>query len=220
MKAYHLHTPKSGGTFLKTKLIDPLQTYCGLQFVNQSAHEAWSLVADDVYVISSFREPVKRIVSHYCHFNEVNEEEIITVATFVEWYNSNKTYLKNYQSKNFLIIKDFSNHRPALRSEQVFIDVQINETELYKNIKRTNVLIRDNQFNDEKLEQIKLNIISDLNLSNNFYVKDVQNFYNSRQTSHKLYAELPETIKKQIRQDNALDYELYLNNSLYWNNGQ
>jgi hypothetical protein len=202
MNAFHFHTPKTGGTFLKYKLRKPLEQFCKLKFVNVKAHDSWELATNDVYVFSSFREPIKRLVSSYCHFRDAMLEPDPTVKGLMNWYEENSDILINYQAKNFLI-------------DEVF-----NEKLIIENIKKVNLLIRDNQFNDEKLERIKLQIISDLNLSNGFYVKDISNVFNSRSASHKLYAELPETIKKQIRQDNALDCEVYLNNSLYWNNGQ
>jgi len=220
MKAYHLHTPKTGGSFLKYKLIKPLETYCNLEFVNKSVHEAWSLVEDDIYIISSFREPVRRIVSHYCHFMEANEDALPSLDGFRKWYKNNKAYISNYQSKNFLVTADLSKWRFALRNESVFINVDLDENKLFENLRRTNLLIRDNQFSDVHLDQVKLKIIQDCNLVNTFHVKDFPSNYNSRETSSNLFAQLSQSDIDCIMEDDELDHKVYLDNSLYWNNGQ
>ena len=220
MRAYHLHTPKTGGIFLKHKLIRPLEIYCGLETISNCFHEAWSLVEDDTYVISSFREPIKRIVSHYCHFMEANEDVLPTLDSFRKWYENNKTYISNYQSKNFLVIADLSAPKNALRSTPIFINVELDEDKLFKNLRRTNLLIRDNQFSDVHLNQVKLKIIQDCNLVNTFYVEDIPSDYNSRETSVNLFAQLSQSDIDFIKEDNEIDYKVYLDNSLYWNNGQ
>jgi hypothetical protein len=220
MKAYHLHTPKTGGIFLKNKLIRPLEIYCGLETISNSLHEAWSLVEHDTYVISSFREPIKRIVSHYCHFMEANENALPTLDDFRKWYENNKTYISNYQSKNFLVTADLSVPRRTLISESIFIDVELDKIKLFENLRRTNLLIRDNQFSDAHLDQVKLKIIQDCNLVNTFHIKDIPSNYNSRKTSADLFAQLSQSDIDSIKEDNELDYKVYLDNSLYWNNGQ
>lgn len=220
MKAYHLHTPKTGGIFLKIKLIRPLEIYCGLETISNCFHEAWSLVEDDTYVISSFREPIRRIVSHYCHFMEANDDALPNLDGFRKWYKNNKTYISNYQSKNFLVTADLSVPKNVLRSTPIFINVELDENKLFENLRRTNLLIRDNQFSDVHLDQVKLKIIQDCNLVNTFHVKDFPSNYNSRETSVNLFAQLSQSDIDSIKEDNELDYKVYLDNSLYWNNGQ
>ena len=220
MNVFHLHVPKTGGTFLRFKVIEPLRTHCGLNLINKTAHHAWGLVEEDTYVISSFREPVKRIVSHYCHFIEANENVIPTIESFRQWYEINKTYLSNFQTKNFLVTDGYKNPMRALRSDPTFINVEINEDKLFQNLKRINVFIRDNQFNDVCLEQIKNKIAKECKIQNTFYVKDRYSIYNSRKESSNLFAQLSQSDIDSIMEDNELDYKVYLDNSLYWNNGQ
>ena len=221
MKLCQVHIPKTGGVYLNQKLTWPLTQYCGAELKRNNAHEAWSLIDDDTYIISSVREPIKRIISHYCHFQESLDDTLeINVKNFRTWYEENVLYLQNYQAKNFFVTDDLSQWRNALIPEQIFIDCVVDENIVLNNVKKINVLLRDNQLTDQHLFKVKDKIISELNLIHNYLPKNIPPDYNSREISKQIYNQLTLDDETRIKKDNELDYEIYLNDSYYWNYGQ
>ena len=71
-KLYLLHIPKTAGWYLRTELLDFVAD--GLKEKNielidfeNNSHSGWSLVDDETYLITCFRDPVKRLVSHFAY---------------------------------------------------------------------------------------------------------------------------------------------------------
>ena len=86
-KVNYIHIPKTAGWYLRTELLD--YVFYGLQEKNvhlvdlyDHGHHGWTQVDDKSYLITCFRDPVKRLVSHFtymialrnCYLNLLEDE--------------------------------------------------------------------------------------------------------------------------------------------------
>jgi len=145
-KINYVHIPKTAGWYIRHELLDfvldPLEEK-GVSFleVKDHYHTGWNLVDDQTYVITSFRDPVKRLVSHFTYMcglrdyyyyalnsqdyphglrllaNSVvqNTKQVWnyqpTIEDLYRWIEDNKNYLTDYQSKNIMLDYDINDHQ-------------------------------------------------------------------------------------------------------------
>jgi hypothetical protein len=220
MGVYHLHIAKTGGEYLKHKLLHALM-HVNI-FYEPYPHLGWFPVEINDFVICNLREPTKRIVSHFVHAteNSIDRYELNRKGLF-EFYN-NHLFLNNYQSKNILFDKDTLNENLAftLTDSRAFDDLIIDKNVLYERIARIDALLKDTQLNDEVFNQVQEKMLIHLKLPKFYKIEDVPPNYNDRSDSSRIYAELSQSDLDFFRKNNELDYEIYENNSLFWNGGK
>jgi len=107
---YHFHIGKTGGTYLYNTLVEPLfeALWANSIFTLNGAYHVGWLNRQKNYVLSSFRDPVKRTASHYAFYKmgggRRNSRQT-NILDFMPWVETYQNLLANYQSKNFLYEK-------------------------------------------------------------------------------------------------------------------
>ena len=238
---YHFHVHKTGGVWFLTNVVSELgpsmrpMLYHTLNLSHPNGKN--KLVPMDFYkndyIVSSFRDPVKRTVSHFSWlitgdvpvfykdpFNkELGSYTDITVDNLMEWVDIRKDYISNYQSKMFSYPLVHENIGMGYQ-DQMFNDFIPNKEDTYKYINRVNFLYRVEQGVESNKEIIK-NIIWD-----EFNITDRKLYPSNNATTHEndvsrdLYNSLSTKQKDIIYSINDIDSEIYETSSLFWNNGE
>lgn len=230
-KFYFLHIPKTSGRFCKENIVNPLLPVFankGISCQLYPSHANWDIEYIDsyTYVFSIFRDPAKRIISHYCHDivldNEARRKVPVGTAkeinrySFLSWVKENQTYLSNFQAKNFLLedktmdheVKDFFN----------FTLKEDDKNDILKKIERTNILIKPINLNKTTSLLIQNRILFDFNLikkEDNLEFFDNPEFYN--EDSNNLFNMLIPDDLEYLNSFNEFDLEIYNNDSNFWN---
>ena len=244
---YHLHIPKTGGTSLFLMLRENLfpilfKNNIPISIYNKEKrdHSGWKPVIDNQYIMSSFRDPVKRVVSHFFWMLNLIEASGIEVTRenkhifyfgsniedyrnptkqeFIHWIQKNKNYLSDYQSKNFFYRENDQvvpmcviGCSPALSIKE------FNKDEAIKNILRTNLLIKTENIKINNFENIFNKILNDFDLKNTNKIKINTNTSNSNKKSFEFYNSLSKKEIEYIQSINLLDLEIYNTDSFFWN---
>jgi len=243
---HQIHIPKTAGTLLCTFLnanLTPILLKNNFKIFGYNEqtmrHHGWGPVTENQYLVSSFRNPSKRMVSHFFQMlshpavdnikvtrenryiydigSRVNNYEQPTKNEFFNWIEKNDKWLSNYQSKNFFY-----------RADDLFIPKCIlglagplsikdfNKPEVLDNIKRVNLLIKSENLKTENFENILNKILNDYNLKND---KPINLDYNNRNRSKKsfeFYNSLSLKEVEYIESLNTLDLEIYNTESFFW----
>lgn len=224
-KVYHLHIPKTAGRFIKDNIIVPntgifyennIKNYVG------NSHANWDLnfIDDKTYIISSFRDPIKRTVSDYVHelvldnsgnrIVEIGKSDGINRLSFMNWAKNNKDYISDFQSKNFYIDDpnkshlDFNNFSFCLSKDNMNI--------VRDRINSINIFIKTENISYKKIVS---KISSDLNIriSAIEHINDKNKYYNPE--SEYLYRSLSKEDIKYLENLNKNDYEIFYTDSLF-----
>jgi len=242
---YHLHIPKTGGTSLEVFLIQNVYP----EFLKNNisifkddlngAHLGWKPVKDNQYIISSFRNPSKRVVSHffwmlklrlldnpkitrenkhnYSIGSKVKDYNNPTKIEFFSWIEKNNKWVSDYQSKNFFYRENdlvvpicvFGCSPPLSINE-------FNKDEVLNNIKRTNLLIKSEDIKLNNFNNLMNKILIDLNIENKNKIKLTTNDINTNEKSFEFYNNLSLKEIEYIESLNTLDLEIYNTDSFFW----
>lgn len=228
---YFLHIPKTAGRFAYQNLLMELEGSLNegqvrIDVHNQtgvSSHQAWctTYIEDTTYIISIMRDPVKHLVSLYCHTQaiSINGERIsplggptINKKDFFNWIN--QEWLSNYQSKNIMVEKESTTrftHKELFKKP-------ITELEPVKQkLSRINLLLRNEDLTEANIVKIRKKILEDLGIeatsvSTNFVVNP--NFSNEDSTN--LYNSLTKAEKDVIYKFSPIDKQIYEDDSYFW----
>jgi hypothetical protein len=217
---YFLHIPKAGGHWVLSEIIDVVR---GDIFVfDKVAHYAWKPVIKSTYLISSWRDPAKRTVSHYCwlvHSGLIPESKL-TVKDFFEWVDENKAFLSNFQSKSILSSGDAGGM--FFSADKIFLGINnIDEEILVKRIRSFEVFIRDNQMNFETATDVVEKIYSDFpNNERKQGTSKKDRGHNENVNSAILFNKLNQEEIETLYYLNNIDSKIYFDNSLFWNKGK
>jgi len=231
-KFYFLHIPKTSGRFCKENVVVPLLktfTKNKISFQLFPSHANWdtSYIDNNTYIFSIFRDPIKRMVSHYCHDivldNEgkrkipVGKAKEINRDLFLSWVQENEIYLTDFQAKNILLEDNKMNHE--IKSFFNFKLTKEEKNNVIKKIKKINLFIRAVNLNKNDCLLLQNKILLDFNLYprlENIEFFDNQEFYN--QDSSNLFKTLNNEDILYLNSLNSFDLEIYNNNSYFWNN--
>ena len=129
LEFYQIHIPKTAGTLLYTFLntnLNPILLKNNFNIFDDSQqnmrHAGWSQVTENQYLVSSFINPSKRIVSHFFQMlknqlsynvkitrenkhkysigSKINDYNNPTKIEFFSWIEKNSKWVSDYQSKN------------------------------------------------------------------------------------------------------------------------
>jgi len=206
-------------------------------------HWCWyePYVQDDSYIFTSFRDPAERLVSNYAwkalraisYGLSPYKEEDITVENFYKWLDKHRDVYTDFQSKNLVYYNPDDSiyveavHKgwekddiPRINSflyNKHFADYPLNKEEVFSNIKRVNLFVKDTTLLKED-QQIKLRdkIINDLGLppTNILITNKVYGNYNP--ISKELFKKFTEKQIEEIYQSNPLDSEIWFTSNLFY----
>ena len=188
----------------------------------------------DDYIVSTFRDPVKRTVSHFAWtlididvfykdpFNKgLGVYTEATVDNLMEWVELRKDFISNYQSK--MLSYPMVHKRYGLGyDDELFSNFIPNKQETLNKIKHVNLLLRTEQGIEKNKEDLKniiwdqFNIPSDKRIS----IKNKDAESHANKASLDLYSLLSDKQKEKIASINDIDMEIYETNSLFWKNGE
>jgi hypothetical protein len=217
---YHLHIPKTAGitlnVFLKKSIAPDL--IANNISCNVDGHHGWKLVNKETYILTSLREPIKRLVSHFCFMNSLNNIDSLskTPQDFLLWFENNKEVLSNYQSKN-LFYNDSDIYTPEfLRGCSPELSLKtFSQTHVKNNISKINILLRTEDINSKKIIKVGNKILKDFNINhfNTFNIS--KEHYNSNTVSRLLFSKLSKSDISYLESNNLLDLDIY-NTDLYF----
>ena len=246
---YHLHIPKTGGTYLSSILnnnLFPILLKNNISIFNynnynkrKQSHSGWKPIIDNQYIISSFRDPVKRIISHFFGMLKLIEKSEIKVTRenkhifyfgsnikdyknptkqeFMYWIEKNKDYLSNYQSKNFFYRENDQVLPICVQGFSSALSIkEFNKDEAIKNILRTDLLIKTENIKINNFENILSKILNDFDLKNEKKIIIKVNRSNSNEKSLTFYKSLSKEEVEYIESLNILDLEIYNTDSFFW----
>lgn len=227
---YHFHIGKTGGTYLFNTLVAPLfeALWANAIFtLNGSYHVGW-VQRPNNYILSSFRDPVKRTVSHYSFFKmgggRRNSRQT-DIPDFMTWVNTYPDLLSDHQSKNFLYEKKnytLNAFNPLEMIDHDFLKIKVEKKTVLTRVSEVNILLRDNQLNNTTCEAVIAKISKDFNLQFPPQITPIKkkSQYRITDESFQIYQSLTEQEKKLIYELNPVDSEVYFSPWLFFNNGR
>ncbi len=246
-----MHVPKTAGTYinhyLTFSLSYPIKKNKSNIKIDLFGHMGWKPITENTYTISSFRDPVSRLVSYYCFMlnlyninmeqfnllrihtvhpdNRVKDLSNPTLKEFMSWVEKHEDVLSNYQSKNFSYNEQDS-YKPKFL-ESFTADLRLNnfsKEETLSNIKKINVMLKHTQANSETMKNVSEKILLDLGINETPYLVETKEkaskFVNDYSVSKRLFSELSKKDIEYLESINLLDMEIYNTDSLFWNNGK
>jgi hypothetical protein len=227
---YHFHIGKTGGTYLYNTLVEPLFEALwanGIFTLNGSYHVGW-LNRPKNYILSSFRDPVKRTVSHYAFYKMGGgrrNSRPTNLPDFMTWVNTYPELLADHQSKNFLYAKKnytLNSFNPLEMIDPDFLRIIIDKKTVLARVSEVNVLLRDNQLNNVTCEAALAKISLDFNLEFPPKITPIKkkSQYRITDESYQIYQSLTEQEKKYLYELSPLDSEIYFSPWLFFNNGR
>lgn len=238
-KIYFLHIPKTGGRFLSKYILEPIQNTLEQNNIktislpsNIHKHGGWYKdIDDETYVITIFRDPVEFFISALAHMisDEVglidkNNNFILKhngASLEIEKYQIYKalsefTYLKDFQSQNFILEPSIGNtiYESRVKHKDNFI---INKELVYKRIKRTNLMLRHKDLKNMNYYDLVNKISSDLGVDIKINLGETDSLTFKNYASESLFNKLSQEEKDYIYNHFMFDKEIYYNDSLFWN---
>ena len=225
---YHLQIAKCGGTYLNNMVINKISKILKnnkINFINGEHHMGWQ-EGNNIYKISCFRDPVKRLVSHYTFHKKdyVDNLSLMSVDNFISWIKNNEEFISNYQIKNFLYTnQDLSlnifNPETSNKIDPNFLSINIDKELSIKRIKKVNILLKDSQLNENTCSLVANKILKDFNISFNFFIdNNKKHNHNVTKESFVIYKNLNKKTIQYLYDINNLDSEIYFSDSIYFNN--
>jgi len=228
---YFLHIPKTGGSYLKNMILDSLFKIFknnNVNFINDEyAHIGWQNLENN-YIISNFRDPVKRTISHYNFFlkNDKKESSIKKDNGLIDWVKQYQNFISNYQSKYFIYTKKNLDAQifsptffPGVDSD--FSKIILNKNLVLDRINSVNILLKDTQLNENACNSVVKKILYDFNINSKIFI-DTKKKYNHKvsKNSLEIYKSLTTKEIDYLYSLNNVDSEIYFSNNLYFNNGK
>ena len=164
-KFYFLHIPKTGGRFINMNIIEPMRSYLEENNIKVSSmgediykpnHDNWntSFIDDNTYIITIFRDPAKRTVSHFIsnEYGASDFDKKYNVDYFLNWVKENE-YTRNFQSKSIIVEKSVN---------EADFNFEIEKDQLNKRLNRINLILKHKKMNYSYCSEIQEKITKDL----------------------------------------------------------
>lgn len=239
---YHLHIPKTGGTYIREHMTRFLSNNLKENNIKEIvAHDGWTHVTPTTYVLTTLRDPAKRTVSHFAfyllvngYFNNPEYTNDIIKKMFLEWLDRpENNYIRNFQSKNLFFVKSSNNHSFSKEDLHIntmledgflfdkqkdFISINLSDKDILSRAKSIDMIIQDKDLNDHTCFMA----IEEICKSFGFEYKDNPVFFpnsfgdNINEKSEILFSLLSKQEIDNLYRINNLDSELYFTDSIYW----
>lgn len=239
-KVYFLHIPKTGGRFLTKYILRPIEEQLlknNIELVrtpeDMRQHAGWpSWIDDQTYIISLFRDPCEFFVSAVSHSVAIKNNLVDQNNWNVIKNNNNDfrvdkselydalekwSFMKDFQSQNFILspnvemISILQYARIKYESKE-----SVNKDEIYKRIKRINLMIRHKDLKFMNYDLLVNKISEDLGINIKLETTNVDKEYFKNKASEILFNSLTVEDKSIICENFKLDKEIYDNDSLFW----
>jgi hypothetical protein len=226
---YFLHIAKTAGTTFYNNVIYPEKENLKKNNIDIESklghitkHWCWfeELTGPNSYIFTIFRDPVKRLVSHYAYQNilsaEYNKEypdpEKINLKNFLKMEEAWKVEYSDYQSKSLLY--QFP-ELYVLEYQNGFKDLQVDKILLQERLNRINLMIKTEDLNSKNFQiKLKNKIFNDLNVNQSKTIIFNKQLVNS--FSNTIYNQLSDIDKKRIYENSPNDSEIYFSNRYFW----
>lgn len=216
-KFYYLHIPKTGGRYIKSKILPQLLNH--IEVVSMVDHSGWiNEIDDNTYIMTIIRDPIKTICSLYTHMvisriGILNDDEDLKKGInsykkiknlyldknfFINWLTENNVY-HNLQSKHFLPIF------PSISDNAAPVEKNIDL--ILKRLDRINLKFDHDSVIGEGIYKITNKIYEDLNIYIDIENDSSYKYYNVG--SSLLYNSLTDEEKKYISKYFDIDYIIY-----------
>ena len=218
---YHLHIPKTGGETLNLFFKDNLVDYFIKNKIEYQIEGHFGLkpISKKTYTVTCFRDPIKRLVSHYCFMNLLNKKTNLDkeAKDFLLWFDDNKNILSNYQSKN-LFYDSTDEYEPLILSgcSSKLSLKRFNLDDVKMNLSTIDIILKTETINSVKLLSVGEQILKDFNLKLKAPFNISKEYRNSNPPSRILFSKLSKTEILYLEQANLLDFEIYNTNSLFF----
>lgn len=225
---YHLQIAKCGGTYMNNIFVHNLFKIFNdndINYIDGEYHLGWQDIENN-YTISCFRDPLKRTISHYAYYKNGGQDgmPMTDVPNFIEWVKQNEEMLSNYQIKNFLYTKkNFSLNpfNPTHGMDPDFMSINIDKDKAMSRIKSAQILLKNSQLNDNTCLSVMQQILDDFGLDQKSFIDYNKKYdHNITAGSKEIYDSLSSTDIDYIYSINSLDSEIYLSDSLFFNEGK
>jgi hypothetical protein len=218
-KIYHLHIPKTGGQYINSTILIPLNKTFEENNIKNIAigHACWRKITDETYIVTCFRDPVQRTVSHFCYYlkSSLNVNNIkSSKKEFLNWISQNKNYISNFQSKNLIYEDSIINAPFFFLKDDNFLNIsKVNKNDVFNKAKRVDLLLKNDRLNAKYSKIAKEKICNDFEIK--IQKEPNKTFFNKNKESFSLYSEL--TIKEIdfIYSINDIDSDIYFDESLF-----
>jgi hypothetical protein len=225
---YHLQIAKCGGTYINNIFVHNLFNIFNnnsINYIDGEYHLGWQDL-ENMYTLSCFRDPLKRTISHYAYYKNGGHggQALVDIPNFIEWVKQNEQLVANYQIKNFLYTKKnfhLNPFNPTSGIDPDFMSIKIDKNKAIDRIKNTNILLKNSQLNNETCLSVMQIILDDFNLDQKSFInKNKQHDHNITIGSKEIYDSLNTKEIEYIYNINNLDSEIYMSNSLFFNDGK
>lgn len=239
---YHLHIAKTGGSHLRLFLEENVVKILKNNNIKIAHfdHFGWRPVNDKTYIVSSFRDPVKRAVSHFAYMvyslfistnnknsiytrhitgfdSRIKKDEDLSPDDLIMWLTTNKDVLSNYQLKNMFYDKEDLYVPKFLIGTTAQLSLsKFNFNDAINNLSRINILLKTEDLTNENM--IKMSKL----IFNHFNIKDEKTrYFNIRQkintyaVSQELFNKLSKEYIEEIEKLNKEELEIYNTDSYF-----
>lgn len=211
---YFLTIHKNGNRVIQDKVINKI-TKSLSDVPIYVGNKGWTPVTDKTFVLSTFRHPILRTISHFCDYkkNVLNDYTEPNIKEFAQWFDDNQQALSNYQLKNLFYMPNSEND---LLNDNEFKELQLPEkmSEIKNRIRRMDCLIRIDNVRNETLLNISQVILKEFGKE---FIPDHPSHieYNVNLLSRQLAMSLPEKMKSHLEYMNDLEMNIYSTDSLF-----
>jgi hypothetical protein len=211
---YFLHIPKTAGHYIENRIVYPIEGYLLSKNIKiHKGHQYWYPVNNETYVISSFRDPIKRTISMFSHYRKYIDSVDNNRDNLMLWIEKNQKYLSNFQSKS-LIYNNAPKKDWYLIENEDFINLEIDSKILEKNIKKIQIFIKVENLDNNSILKIRKKILQDFNCNITDKINEKMKIGNKLKDnvnleSLDLYSKITDFDKKYIEDLNIIDYKIY-----------
>lgn len=255
---FNLHIPKTGGTYFRENILKPIEPYLNESGIatdtngdggenrfakTQTFHWCWyePYVKEESYIFTSFRDPAKRLISHYAwqalraisYGLSSYKEEDINVNNFYKWLEEYEDTYANFQSKNLIYYNpDHSIYKEAVHTgwkqddiprinsflfDKDFADYPVDKEKVLSHIDRINLFVKDTTLS-KKDYQIKIRdqIVFDLGLKPVNMPITNKIYGNNNPLSKELFSKFSNKQINDLYDKSPIDSEIFFNNNLFY----
>jgi len=182
-------------------------------------HAGWTPIAEKMYLMTTWREPASRTVSHFIHSKGILEKMPSKEELF-KWVEENKKVMSDYQSRNILFeSKDFLNlEKKGLFPEEdlLFMAPVMDRTKVWERINKINLILKWDSGSTWNFDIIGKKLADDLWLREKWSDKIGSSpLITSNKFSKELYKSLNKSEIDLLNKISPLDYEIY-NSDIFW----
>lgn len=213
-KLYYLNIHKNAGRLIQNKVINRISPSLD-GIILETKNSGWMGVDENTFIISAFRNPVLRTVSHFCDYkkNILKDDSSPTVKEFTKWFDDHNKNLINYQLKN-LFYTSPSDNNFLLDEEFGNLELPSKLSDIKSRLRRIDALVRVENLRDETLYRIGAKALK--SFEKDWIPSNIPHIpTNKNIISKKLALSLPPDITTYLEDLNSIEMDIYNTDSLF-----